>query len=97
MQLQSSLPKTSIKGRDDHTRCKVCMNMFYATDMLPSRKKVYKDYKIYKPKCINMMFYTGEKKRKRNTHRQRDKEIKEIHCPSRPRCLRRYFPISFVK
>lgn len=45
--------------------------MFYATDMLPCRQKVYKDYKIYKPKCINMMFYTW-KKREKKRHTQRD-------------------------
>lgn len=49
--------------------------MFYATDMLPSRQKVYKDYKIHKPKCVNMMFYIWKKReKKRHTQTKRSKK-----------------------
>ena len=48
-----------------------------------------------------MMFHRGEKKKRdrqteRKRHTQKDKEIKETHCPVE--CLRScYFPFSFVK
>lgn len=60
--------------------------MFYATDMFPSRQKVYKDYKMYKPKMHKHDVLYGQKRRDRkkktHTNRQKDNEIREIHCPS---------------
>lgn len=47
--------------------------MFYATDMFPSRQKVYKDYKMYKPKMHKHDVLYGQKKKrqkKKDTHKQ---------------------------
>ena len=40
--------------------------------MLPSRYRVYKDYKMYKPKSI-IMFHIGQK-RKKQKERQKGKD-----------------------
>lgn len=73
--------------------------MFYATDMFPSRQKVYEDYKMYKPKMHKHDALYRQKKRDRKKKTHTDEKTTRSEKYTVPvECLRsRYFPFNFVK